>query len=323
MVNTATRDRDRPRRRVGVIDIGSNTVLALVMEEGGAVVLDKSLITRIGEGLVSGGRLGDAPRRRTLEGVRDLAKLGREAGAVRLVAVGTEALRRARDGARFMEEVRSDAGLDDARILSGDEEASLAIECWRRSTGGQHPIAVLDVGGGSTELAWTSGVGAPKGLSLPLGSVRLTEAIVRSDPLEPRELEALRAAARREIPAAPFSEAAAALGEDGEVIAVAGTATTLAALDLALEPYDAERIEAYRLSRDRAERWIERLAALPLAERRRLRGMEAGRADVIVAGLVILAECLGALRCRAFRASGRGIRYGVALRLLEEAPAVW
>ena len=104
--------------------------------------------------------------------------------------------------------------------------------------------------------------------------------------------------------------------------AVAGTATTLAALELALDPYDPARVEGYRLGAASLERWIARLAALSLPERRRLPGLEPGRADLIVAGLVILAEVLARVGAPEFRVSGLGVRHGVALRLLDAAPAV-
>lgn len=303
-----------------MIDIGSNTVLLLVLERPGRVVLDKARITRLGEGMARGGP-SEAARRRTAAAVAEFAAGARRARARPVVAVGTEAFRRARDGPELLARMRRAAELDGARILSGSEEAELAIEPWRLD--GAEGVAVVDVGGGSTELAWTRRDRGVAGVSLPIGSVRLTEALMPRDPPGARDLAAVRESVVREIESSGMGGAAAELGPDGRVIAVAGTATTLAALDQSLDPYDPERVEGAVLDRERVEAWVDRLASMTLSERCRLRGMEPGRADVIVAGLVILSECLAALGRGPFITSGRGLRYGVALRLLEDPRAVW
>jgi exopolyphosphatase/guanosine-5'-triphosphate,3'-diphosphate pyrophosphatase len=115
---------------------------------------------------------------------------------------------------------------------------------------------------------------------------------------------------------ARVAEPLAPLEPDGALVAVAGTATTLAALELALESYDAERVEGLELSRDTLTRWLERLAQISVAERKRLPGLEPGRADVIVAGLAVLEGVLARLSVPRFRVSGKGVRHGVALRIL-------
>jgi exopolyphosphatase/guanosine-5'-triphosphate,3'-diphosphate pyrophosphatase len=151
----------------------------------------------------------------------------------------------------------------------------------------------------------------------------LTEALIRSDPPRFEEVLALREQAR-EVRAAGALERAAREGAGaGDVVAVAGTATTLAALDQALPVYDRDRVEGYWVDRDRLEEWIDRLAAQSVEERRALPGMEPGRADVILAGAVVLSEILRGLGAQGFGVSGRGVRYGVALRVLEQPGAVW
>jgi exopolyphosphatase/guanosine-5'-triphosphate,3'-diphosphate pyrophosphatase len=235
----------------------------------------------------------------------------------RLVAVGTEALRRARGGADFLAELVRDGLVDGARLLSGEEEAELTIEATRRSVGERSAaLAVIDVGGGSTEVAWReTRDGAVHGLSLPIGSVRLTEAHLPRHPIPPADLLALRERVR--LAGEPLARALPdGLARDAAVVAVAGTATTLAALELALAVYDRERVEGFELSRERLSQWIERLADLGVAERKRLPGLEPGRADVIVAGLVCLEMALVRLRAERFTVSERGVRHGVALRML-------
>ena len=306
-----------PAGPVGVIDLGSNTVLLLVLGPDGAPLLERSIITRLGEGVFERGRLSEAARERSRAAATELVREAREAGCQRIVVVATEALRRAEDGAAFLDGLGRSLSLDQARILSGEEEARATIEA-SRSRG--DPVCVIDVGGGSTEIAW-SRAGRVRGISLALGSVRLTEACVSGHPVARSELLALRSHARAvlaraaaELPPGPWPS--------GRVVAVAGTATTLAALDQRLERYDPDRVEGYVMTAERLDAWVERLAALTLEARRGLPGLEPGRADVIVAGARILREVLASLGAPDFTASGRGVRYGIALALLAGREAV-
>jgi exopolyphosphatase/guanosine-5'-triphosphate,3'-diphosphate pyrophosphatase len=313
MANT---DHARPRR-VGVFDLGSNTILLLVLAADGAVIRDDARITRLGQGVFERGELAPDALLRTRTAITDFAQLARAAGVERLVAVGTEALRRARGGARFLDELVREGLLDGARLLSGDEEAELTLEATRIGVGeSRAALAVIDVGGGSTEVAWREARdGAIRGVSLPLGSVRLTEALLPRHPIPDADLAALRE--RVLLASEPLARALpAGLPSDAAIVAVAGTATTLAALELELAVYDGARVEGFELSRACLATWIERLARLGVAERRRLPGLEPGRADVIVAGLVCLEMALVCLRAERFTVSERGVRHGVALRML-------
>jgi exopolyphosphatase/guanosine-5'-triphosphate,3'-diphosphate pyrophosphatase len=300
---------------VAVIDLGSNSILLLVLGRGDRVLRDEARITRLGQGVFESGVLAPRALAGTRRVLREFAGIARELGARRLVGVGTEALRRARDGERLLSELCSEGLLDEAYLLSEQQEAELAIAASRRThAAGRSPLVVVDVGGGSTELAWEDAEGRVRAASLPLGSVRLTEAHVRSHPIGPREMADLRDAVGR-TSAGLESERARNLR--GDVIAVAGTATTLAALELRLDPYDPEAVEGLSLSRETVSRWIADLSQLSVEDRRRLPGLEPGRADVIVAGLVVLEGVLTRLSAERFRVSGRGVRYGVAFRLLE------
>jgi len=308
----------RLRERLGVIDLGSNTILLLVAEPDGSVIEDVSRITRLGEGVFGSGRLAAAASARTRAVVSEFAARARALGARRVVGVGTEALRRARDGAEFLADLERSGVLDRARLLAGEEEAACAIEASRREAGAAGEVIVIDVGGGSTELAWTDRGGRVRGVSLPLGSVRLTEALLPRHPIPAADL------ARLEEELARGTQGLAALRAEGldargrDVVAVAGTATTLAALELALRTYDAAQVEGYVLGIERVSHWIDALAALDVEARRRIPGLEPGRADVIVAGLAVLRAAMRAIGAARFRASGRGVRHGVALRILED-----
>ena len=301
-------------RRVAVIDIGSNTVLLLVRDQQGPV-LEEARITRLGQGAFETGQLDVEAIRRTREAVRVFASRARAAGARAVVGVGTEALRTAHAGREFLTALCEEGVLDRALLLTGQEEAELSVETNRRRSEAQL-MAVIDVGGGSTELAWTTADGGVEGLSGPLGSVRYTEAFLSEHPIAAEDLRALRQRVQEQAEVYPT------LAEGTEVTAVAGTATTLAALELALDPYDPARVEGYQLGAASLERWIARLAALSVPERRRLPGLESGRADVIVAGLVILAGVLVRVGAAEFRVSGLGLRHGVALRLLDATAVV-
>ena len=306
----------RPER-LGVLDLGSNTILLLVMAADGSVVRDEARITRLSEGVFANGALAPAARARTRAAIDELAALARASGAARLVAVGTEGLRRASDGRAFLESLVSDGAVDAARLLSGDEEARAAVEATRRAVAVGRPFAVVDVGGGSTEVARREpGAEAVTGVSLALGSVRLTEAWLPRHPVPADDLARLReVVARGVLPLAPLAAEAA-------LVAVAGTATTLAALELALEHWDAERVEGLELSAATLTLWLERLAHLGVAERTRLPGLDPGRADVIVAGLAVLEGVVARLGAPRFRVSGKGVRHGVALRMLAGEMAV-
>ncbi len=302
---------------VAVIDLGSNSILLLVLGRGDRVLRDEARITRLGQGVFESGVLAPQALAGTRRVIREFAGIARELGARRLVGVGTEALRRARDGERLLSELCSEGLLDEAYLLNEQQEAEFAIAASRRThAAGRSPLVVVDVGGGSTELAWEDAEGRVRAASLPLGSVRLTEAHVRSHPIGPREMADLRDAVDRSSDGLE-SERARDLRGDGNVIAVAGTATTLAALELRLDPYDPEAVEGLPLSRETLSRWIADLSQLSVEERRRLPGLEPGRADVIVAGLVVLEGVLERLGAELFHVSGRGVRYGVAFRLLE------
>lgn len=318
----ANRGRARPQR-IGVLDLGSNTVLLLVLAADGRVIRDTSRITRLGQGVFASGGLADEALARTRAAVAEFSALARADGVTRLVAVGTEALRRARDGGEFLTSLVRDGLVDAARLLSGEEEAEATVEATRKRIGDAcDALAVIDVGGGSTEIAWRTRADGPiHGLSLPLGSVRLTEAWLPRHPVPAADLA--RVTVEVERLSEPLARALpAGLPPGAVVVAVAGTATTLAALELALDPYDDERVEGFPVEARLLRAWTERLARLGVAERKRLPGLEPGRADVIVAGLAVLAGVLARLGATRFAVSGRGVRHGVALRVLAGQMAI-
>jgi exopolyphosphatase/guanosine-5'-triphosphate,3'-diphosphate pyrophosphatase len=225
-------------------------------------------------------------------------------GCEKSFAVATSAARDVSNGAE-LEALGHKHGIP-VHIISGAREAQLTFRgalCDRAVTDG---IAVIDVGGGSTEII-SEHDGVPRGTSVDVGSVRLTELFLPHHPVGADELARLRAFAANAFAGALPETVAAA-----EVVAVAGTPTTLAALNEG-RAFDETFVHGYVLTADDIERWIGRLAALSVEEREKLPGMEPKRADVLVAGAAILAAGLRALDKRKFTVSTRGVRYGAAL----------
>lgn len=297
--------------RYAAIDVGTNTVLLLVAERRGAAlvpVLERAEITRLGRGVDATGRLDPAAIRETVVAVAAFAAAARALGATSIAAVATSAVRDAANGAEFFEAAHAAAGLV-PEVISGDEEARLVYgSAWRdfgAANGG--PLAVLDVGGGSTEFIVGDGPRPRERTSLQIGAVRLTERHVRSDPVTPAELEALRGGARDAL--RPL--AALAPGAGARLVGVAGTVTTLSAVAQALPAYDPDRVHGAPLRLDEMEALLARLAAMTVKARAALRGMEPKRADVILAGGIVVAEAMRATGFDALTVSDRGVRWGL------------
>jgi exopolyphosphatase/guanosine-5'-triphosphate,3'-diphosphate pyrophosphatase len=289
--------------RVAAVDLGTNTTRLLVadVDDGRiAEVHRETRITRLGEGVDARKRLLPLPIARVRNVLSDYRRTLERLGAERALVVATSAVRDAENGEAFLGEIEWSYGFA-TRLVTGDEEAQLT----RRGVEPRPGTLVLDIGGGSTEL-----IVDDFHVSLDMGSVRYTERFVHTDPPSRYELDACRRAAREVLSAHAGVNAAPAVG-------VAGTVTTLAALDLGLERYDRDRVHGHRLTRDGASAQLERLAALPLAERREVPALDPERAPVIVAGAVILVAVLDAFGLDAIEVSERDILDGIALAASE------
>jgi exopolyphosphatase / guanosine-5'-triphosphate,3'-diphosphate pyrophosphatase len=284
--------------RVGVVDLGTNSTRLLVADvEGDRVdeVVRRTAITRLGEGVDERRRLLPLPVARVRNVLSDYRRELEQLGAERVLAVGTSAVRDAENGEAFLGEIEWSYGFA-TRLVSGEEEAELTRRGVADGRALVNGTLVLDVGGGSTEL-----ITAGDRVSIDAGSVRMTERHVRSDPPGAAELAAAARDVREALPGLDPSDA----------IGVAGTVTTLAALELG--GYDRERVHGYRLSRATVEAQLERLASLPLAERRELPGLEPERAPVIVGGAIVVREVLERYGLDGLEASERDLLHGAAL----------
>lgn len=290
------------------IDLGTNTCLLLIADQTGQAlseISDHSTIVRLGEGVDRTRELQPEAMRRTLECLRGYAEKVRSSGADprETVCVATSQARDARNGAAFFERVEKETGFR-FRIISGDEEARMTF------LGGLLPgmdparAAVIDIGGGSTELIASVG-----GQSVDVGSVRFTERYLKSDPVTDAEFWACQDAIDEQL--SSLSQWRDRLVQSVELVAVAGTATTLAAWFLELSQFDAAAINQVLLSRGDVHRMVEELKWRSVAERSRLPGMEPRRADVVLAGALILWRAMEVLRFSGCRVSTRGLRYGI------------
>jgi exopolyphosphatase/guanosine-5'-triphosphate,3'-diphosphate pyrophosphatase len=299
--------------RVAAIDVGTNTVLLTVAERRGDAlvpVVERAEITRLGRGVDRTGRLEPAAIADTVAVLARYAAEARSLGADRIACVATSAARDAGNGEEFFAAARRAADLA-PEVISGEEEARLVHRsAWHDFGSPGGTLAVLDVGGGSTELTWGSGPEPAGRRSFRIGAVRLTERVAPADPPAPRDLEAMRAGARDALADVAAIRRAGALA-GARLVAVAGTVTTLAAVERALPAYDAERVHGAALDAAALERLVSRLAALPQAARAALPGMEPKRADVIVAGAVLVAEAMRLGGFPALTVSDRGVRWGL------------
>lgn len=303
-------------RRVAVVDVGSNSTRLLVADVGGgrvAKVERQSRVTRLGRGVDLAGRLSNEAIEETCAAVADFVEICKATGAEAVDTIATSAVRDAADGGAFVAELRERFALS-PRVLDGEEEARLTYRgatCERPPT---EATLVIDIGGGSTELVVGIGEEIVFHASLQVGVVRHTERHISADPPTATELESLATDVRGRIEAAIAGrpEAVAAAG-----VAVAGTPTSLAAVELGLEPYDPDpaRVHGHVLSLDSIQRRLSQLASAPLAERAEVPGLHPDRAPTIVAGVVILAEAMRAFGLERIEVSEHDILYGAALAL--------
>ena len=307
--------------RKAVVDIGSNSTRLLIAElHDGRVTQEldrRTTVTRLGAGVDTDGRLSDEGMERVFAALDKYHESIEHHGVQTGVAVLTSAVRDSANGEQFAAEVKRRYGLE-PHVLTGDQEATLTFlgATNERDPADTTPIMVLDIGGGSTEMVLGSGHEASFHVSTQAGVVRQTERHLHSDPPTEDEQRALSEDVHEIIAAAIPSERRRTV-EHG--IAVAGTATQLAAIAQELEPYDAARVHGYVLTADEARRIGNRLAKLPLAQRRKVAGLDPDRAPTIVAGALILAEVLNLFGLDRIEVSEHDILRGAALGLGESS----
>ena len=309
--------------RVAVVDIGTNStrlMIADVAPDGALTQLHReSIVTRLGDRVDATGRLSDEATGRVFETLRHLRALIDEHEVDATTAVLTSAVRDAANGAEFMARVREDFALD-ARTIGGGEEAALTFAgaTSERPHDGSR-LVVVDIGGGSTEFVIGCDGAVEFHVSTQAGVVRQTERHLPGHP-PPREgIERLR---REWAQIVEDSVPRAERRDVTQLIAVAGTATSCAAIELELEPYDPTKVHGHTLTRATAEQILDRLARLTLDELREVPGLHPDRAPTIVAGVGMLLEVYDAFGLAELQVSEHDILRGAALRLAAAARPV-
>ncbi len=306
-------------KRLATMDIGTNSVLLLVAglgTDGFEVVEDHATVTRLGEGLRQTGRIVPAGADRTAAEIGRLAGIARKLGADEILAAGTMALRTAANAADFVSRVERECGVR-IRVVDGDEEARLTF----LGVGSDLPTAaerlvIFDAGGGSTELIVGAGRALESRRSLEVGAVTLTDDFLTSDPATAEQLVDLRRFLRDETLAD-----LPAVGDGGALIGVGGTVTTMAAVHHRLTRYHRDAVHGTRLSAGLVADQVATFARSTIAERSGLPGMEPARADVILAGAVLVEALLGATGAPEVIVSDRGLRHGLAVDAIDARAA--
>src|ERR1019366_1798630 len=322
--------REEGGQRIAAIDIGSNSIRQIVADvstNGQIRVVDEmKAAPRLGTGLVDTNTLSDEPMRLALESLIRMATLARQLGAKRIEAVATSAVRDATNGAAFISRVRQETGLR-VRVLVGEEEARLAfrsalahLELGHRGAGvmGHGRAVVMDIGGGSLELALSAEGLVVRLISLPYGALRLTEQFLGATP-RAKDVKMLRKHIREDIQRSlPLRD-----WRGADVIGSGGTFTNLAGIYLARQGMRAARsVHGTRIPRVEVEHVLEMLQDMTVAERLAVPGLNAGRADIIVAGLAVAAEVLARVEPRDLAASAFGIREGLLLEVARVMPTI-
>jgi len=314
--------RDEGEQRIAAIDIGSNSIRQIVADvspSGSIRVVDEmKAAPRLGTGLHESNALGTEPMRLAIEALARMATLAKQLGAQRIEAVATSAVREATNSVAFIQRIRHETGLK-VRVLVGEEEARLAYRsALAHFEIGRARAVVMDIGGGSLELALAAEGLVERLISLPYGALRLSEQFLRPEP-RAKGVKKLRKFIRDEIRSAiPARDWRGAM-----VIGSGGTFTNLAGIHLSRQGLQAARsVHGTRIPRVEVEHILELLSGMTLAERLAVPGLNAGRADIIVAGLAVAAEVLDRVEPRDLAASAFGIREGLLLDVARVMPSL-
>ncbi len=298
--------------RVAVIDIGSNSTRLLLAEVADGRVTEverQSRVTRLGRGVDLSGQLSAEAIEAACGAIADYVAICREAGVEAIEAIATSAVRDASNGSAFVAELRERFALS-ARVLDGEEEARLTYLGATCEHTPAEPTLVIDIGGGSTELIVGTGDEISFHASLQAGVVRHSERHITTDPPNTTELEALAGDVRTLIEAAIADQPGTAARAG---IAVAGTPTSLASIEIGLEPYDPKQVHGHTLTLASIQHQLSELASAPLSKRADFVGLHPDRAPNIVTGVVILVEAMRAFGLESIEVSEHDILYGSAI----------
>jgi exopolyphosphatase / guanosine-5'-triphosphate,3'-diphosphate pyrophosphatase len=301
--------------RLASIDIGTHTILMLIadVEKNGTVSVkrDEHRIARLGKGVDEHGVIQKETFERVLDILLQLKALSDSDGVQRIAACGTSALRDAANRQEFIDFIREQLSIN-IKILSGKEEAEstyLGAVSEYIDESPTETFSVLDIGGGSTELVSGTGTNVSSAVSMDIGSVRLTERILKKSPPDASALENAKQFIQEHL------YNLTPLPSSTTLIGVAGTLTTLAALDLQVKTFDSNLINRYVLTKDTIDRIFHELKNLTLDQIKNISQIHPARADILLAGILILREIVDKVNASQITVSDRGLRYGILLQL--------
>ncbi len=304
-------------RRSAFFDVGTNTihcVIAEIRDTGRFRVLDDMAeITRLGQGVDQTRRISAAGEERSLAVLKRYRCQCDNLGVDEIVAVGTSALRDAENSREVRARFKDELGFD-IRVISGAEEAAYSFLAVQRGLAlAERQILVIDIGGGSTEFISGNQCGIFRAASIDVGSVRLTERFLPSDPVQAHEVARMNAAIDQEL--VRLSEHGIEPDPTFALVGIAGTFTTLVAMEKKLASHLHRDAHGSTLTLAAVKCQLERLERRSVAERRQLAGLEPQRADVIFAGACLLERIMDRYQADRIIVSDQGVRYG----LLHEA----
>jgi exopolyphosphatase/guanosine-5'-triphosphate,3'-diphosphate pyrophosphatase len=306
--------------RIASIDIGTNTVLMLIADVNTqgkiTTVHEEQRIIRLGKNVDAEKNIGVEGLNKCADVLREYKTIADKFACDQLTACGTSALRDARNREWFCDEIKRQTGVT-IEILSGDEEAMWTFQGGRLVLSEpdiQNEILVIDIGGGSTEFIQGNTSTIHHKISLDIGAVRLTEKFIHSDPITSAEEKALTqfAADLMKEKLSNFKS-----GEKVQAIGVAGTITTLAAMEQQMGKYEPAKINGYTITKNSLQKLLGKLRPTTLVQRKSLKGLQPERADVIFAGAIILSEAMRYFNLNELTVSNHGLRYGLVLRLIK------
>ncbi len=306
-------------KRLAAIDIGSNSIRCLVVEanenEVFRVLDDEKATVRLGEGLHRTKRISTAAGERARDALLRMGKIAKSLGVGAIEAVATSAVRKAENGLEFVAEIEAETGID-IRIISGEEEAELAVLSARHHFSmGNSPYALVDIGGGSAELVLATGNLVENIVSMGLGAVYLTEAFLSNDPVSKSELLALRKHIRKKLrknlDASYCQPLQCIIGSGGSI-------TSIGRMLMAQRGESYDSVNRYEVLHSDVVHLLAKLHRIPCRDRRSVPGLSPERADIIVAGVTVIDELMHFLGTNILRINERGIREGLILQSLEK-----
>ncbi len=301
--------------RVASIDIGTNTILLLIAEvDKGKFkpLFEMETIVRLGEGLQKNGILSQDAMKRGLQTLTHYLEKCQTMGVQEIIAVGTSALREAKNSGDFLRMIKEKLDLS-IEIISGEEEAELSFLAVARDLNDlKKSILVIDIGGGSTEFIYGKGDRIIESMSLPLGILHFTEQYLVSDPVKKEEWNKMETEIRKLLPRIPHPR------EPLLMVSIGGTGTTLASVEQRLEEFIPEKIHHFVLKKDALKDQLRLYRSKTMEERRKIPGLPPARADVILAGGAILYMAMEELKCESVLISYQGLRYGLLYKKIPD-----